>query len=116
MDACTTFVAVGVGLGDIKKYRRVRDKLINTISNSCEVFIRIDVACMLMSRAPRQLLTSLVAHSRPVGCPQMTWGRTLENALKRKGISKEFCEWFAIAKDRSKWRQLTHSNPKPPDA
>ena len=33
-----------------------------------------------MSRAPRQLLTSSVAHSRPVGCPQMTWGRALENA------------------------------------
>jgi len=65
------------------------------------------VARMPMSRAPRQLLTSWVAHSRPVGCPQMTWGRTLENALKRKDISKEFDEWFAIAKDRSKWRQLT---------
>jgi len=24
----------------------------------------------------------------------------LENALKRMGISKEFDEWFAIAKDR----------------
>ena len=32
------------------------------------------VARMPMSRAPRQLLTSWVAHSRPVGCPQMTWG------------------------------------------
>jgi len=74
------------------------------------------VARMPMSRAPRQLLTSWIAHSRPVGCPQMTWGRTLENALKRKGISKEFDEWFAIAKDRSKWRQRTHSNPKHPDA
>ena len=65
------------------------------------------VARMPMSRAPRQLLISWVAHSWPVGCPQMTWGRTLENALKRKDISKEFDEWFAIAKDRSKWRQLT---------
>ena len=47
----------------------------------------------------------------------MTWGRTLENALKRKGISKEFDdEWFAIAKDRPKWRQQTYSNPNPPDA
>jgi hypothetical protein len=27
-----------------------------------------------------------------------------------------FDEWIAIAKDRSKWRQLTHSIPKPPDA
>ena len=40
---------------------------------------------------------------------------TLENALKSKGISKDFDEWIAIAKDRLKWRQLTHSIPKPPD-
>jgi len=46
----------------------------------------------------------------------MISGRTLENALKRKGISKEFDEWYAIAKGRSKWRQLTHFNPKPPYA
>ena len=74
------------------------------------------VARMPMSRAPRQLLTSLVAHSRPVACLQMKWGRTLENALASKGISKEFKEWIAIAKDRPKWRQQTHSKPKPPDA
>jgi hypothetical protein len=30
----------------------------------------------------------------------MTWGRTLENALKSKGISKDFDEWIAIAKDQ----------------
>jgi len=49
----------------------------------------------------------------------ITWGRALENALKSKGILKEFDEWIAIiaiAKDKSKWRQLTHSIPKPPDA
>jgi len=63
-----------------------------------------------------QLLTGWVSHSRPTGCPQMTWGRTLENALKSKGISKDFDERIAIAKDRSKWRQLAHSIPKPPDA
>ena len=74
------------------------------------------VAHMPMSRAPQQLLTSWVVHSRPVGCQQMTWGRALENALERKGISKEFDAWSAIAKDRSKWRQLTHKDPKPPDA
>ena len=74
------------------------------------------VARMPMSRALRQLLTGWVSHSRPIGCPQMTWGRTLENALKSKVISKDFDEWIAIAKDRSKWRQLTHSIPKPPDA
>jgi len=48
----------------------------------------------------------------------MTWGRALENALKLKGISKEFDELFAIAiaKDRPKWRQQTHSNPASSDA
>jgi len=75
-----------------------------------------NVVRMPMSRAPWQLLTSWVAHSRPVGCPQMTWGRTLEIALTSKGISKEFKEWVAIAKDRPKWRQQNHSKPKPPGA
>jgi len=46
----------------------------------------------------------------------MNLGRTLENTLKSKGISKDFDECIAIAKDRSKWRQLTRSIPKPPDA
>ena len=55
------------------------------------------VARMPMSRAPRLLLTGWVSHSRPIGCPQMTWGRALENALKSKDISKEFDEWIAIA-------------------
>ena len=36
------------------------------------------VSRMPMSRAPRKLLTSWVANSRPIGCPQMTWGRTLK--------------------------------------
>ena len=74
------------------------------------------VARMPMSRAPRQLLTGWISHSRPIGCSQMIWGRTLENALNTKGISKDFSEWIAIVKDRSKWRQLTHSIPKSLDA
>ena len=53
------------------------------------------VARMPMSWAPRQLLTGWVSHSRPIGCPQMTWGRTLENALESKGISKDFDEFIA---------------------
>ena len=38
-----------------------------------------------------------------------------ENAHASKGISKEFKGWIAIAKDRPKWKQQTHSKPKPPD-
>ena len=48
--------------------------------------------------------------------PTDDMGRTLENALTSEGISKEFKEWIAIAKDRPKWRQQTHSKPKRPDA
>jgi len=36
----------------------------------------------------------------------------LENALKSKGISREFGEWISIAKGRPKWRQLTYPIPK----
>jgi hypothetical protein len=46
------------------------------------------VARMSMSRAPRQLLTGWVSHSRPIGCPQITWGRTLENALKVRAFRR----------------------------
>ena len=74
------------------------------------------VARMPMSRAPRQLLTSWEALSRPVDCSQMTWARTLENALASKGTSNEFKVWIAIAKDRPKWKQQAQSNPEPPDA
>jgi len=62
------------------------------------------VARMPMTRAPRQLLTGCVAHSRPNGCPEMTWGRTLKKALKCKGLPVNFKEWRAIAEDRSECR------------
>ena len=84
--------------------------------HECCVRIRVSLSHACPSRAPRQLLTGWVSHSRPIGCPQMTWGRTLENALSSKGISKDLDEWIAIAKDRSKWRQLAQSIPKRPDA
>ena len=59
---------------------------------------------------------SWVSKTQPVRCPQMIWGKALDNALKSKGISKEFDEWFAIAKDTPKWRPQAHCIPKPPDA
>jgi len=37
-------------------------------------------------------------------------------SLASKGISKEFKEWIAIAKDWPKWKQQTHSKPNPPHA
>ena len=71
------------------------------------------VARMPMSRMPRQLLTGWVAHPRPIGCPEMTFGRTLKKALKRNDLPTDFAAWSAIARDRSRWRLLTHSTPTP---
>ena len=51
-----------------------------------------DVAHMPMSRAPMYLLTCWVSNSRLTDCPQMSLGRLLVNALKSKGITKEFDE------------------------
>ena len=64
-----------------------------------------------MNRAAQRILAILVAHSRPASS-QMTYYRALENALKSKGISKEFDEWFAIAMDRPK-RGDSRLNPIP---
>ena len=72
------------------------------------------VARMPMTRAPRQSLTGWVAHSRPNGCPEMTWGRALKKALKCKGLPVNFKEYCAIAEDRSEWRSRTYSKPMPP--
>ena len=39
---------------------------------------------MKHDRLPLMLLTSWVPHSRPIGCPRMTFGRTVKKALKRR--------------------------------
>jgi hypothetical protein len=39
------------------------------------------VARMPLIRAPRKIITSWVDNPRPLGCPQMNWGRTLKKAL-----------------------------------
>jgi hypothetical protein len=38
------------------------------------------VALMPSTRAPRKILTSWVDNPRPLGCPQMNWGRALKKA------------------------------------
>jgi len=76
------------------------------------------VARMPFTRAPRKLLTGWVSNPRPVGCPQMTWGRTLKKALASSGIPSDFIKWRDIAADREQWRVLCGSKsantPAPP--
>ena len=70
------------------------------------------VSRMPMSRAPRKLLTSWVANSRPIGCPQMTWGRTLKKALLCNGLSSEFTKWRDLAANRDEWRVICGSTSR----
>jgi hypothetical protein len=66
-----------------------------------------------MSRAPRQLLTGWVAHPRPIGFPEMNFGRTFKKALKRYDLPTDFVTWGAIARDRPRWRLLTRFTHTP---
>lgn len=70
------------------------------------------VSRMPMSRAPRRLLTGWVAHPRPVGCPNMTWGRTLKKALTSAGLPTEFTKWRDLAAYREQWRTICGSKPR----
>jgi hypothetical protein len=55
------------------------------------------VARTPMDRMPRKVLTGWVEHARPVGCLKMTWGRTLNKALKSNDISTDFGQWSILA-------------------
>jgi len=68
---------------------------------------------MPMSRAPQQLLSGWVAHPRPIGFPEMNFGRALKKARTRNDLPNVFAMWSAIARDRSGRRLLTHSTPTP---
>ena len=50
------------------------------------------VSRMPLNRLPRMLLTGWVANPRPLGCPQMTWGRTLKKALSSNGLPTDFAD------------------------
>jgi hypothetical protein len=56
-------------------------------------------------RLPRKLLTCWVRNKRPVGAPQMTYGRTVNKALNSRGITTNFATWKAIAEKRVVWRK-----------
>ena len=70
------------------------------------------VSRMPWHRTPRKLLTSWVRHKRPVGAQRMTYGRTLNKALKSAGISTLAATWMRKAQDRNAWRDRTHTKLK----
>ena len=80
------------------------------------------VSCMPISRVPRKLLATWVAKPRPVGSPQMTWGRALNKALRAAGVPSTFTKWRDLAANRGQWwvlcgakaRGTVHTPPKHP--
>ena len=70
------------------------------------------IARMPLNRAPRMFLTGWVANSRPTGCPQMTWGRTLKKALQRNSLPTDFSKWRELAADRGQWRAICGAKSK----
>ena len=70
------------------------------------------VARMPMTRTPRRLLTGWVDNPRPLGAPQMTVGRTIKKALKKKGLPEDFqgrSGWLARAQNRLRWHKDTQT-------
>jgi hypothetical protein len=63
------------------------------------------VARMPMDWMPRKLLAGWVEHAQPVGCPQTTWGRTLNKTLKSYDLPANFEQWSTLAADRRGWQQ-----------
>jgi hypothetical protein len=55
------------------------------------------------------MLTCCVDNPRPLGCPQMKWGRTLKKALQSHDLPTEFVKWREIAADRNQWRVVCGS-------
>ena len=71
------------------------------------------VSRMDFERLPRRMLSSWVPHGRPIGCPNMTFGRSIRTALDKFHIDRS--RWPELAADRSAWRQ-TLEDRRPPDA
>jgi hypothetical protein len=64
---------------------------------------------MPLTRAPRKIWTSWIDDPRPLGCPQMKWGRTLKKALQSFDLPTEFVKWRKMAADRNQWRAICGS-------
>ena len=59
---------------------------------------------MGMDRLPRKMLSSWVTNKRPVGSPEITYGRALFKSLKKANVDTK--HWFDIAMDRVERRNI----------
>lgn len=71
-----------------------------------------NVARMDLSRLPRRMLSSWIAHSRPNGRPRFTWGATLVKALEKFQLNPEKTgvPWESLAANKCVWKSLLCPN------
>ena len=85
--------------------RRISLESIDSIVSQRQLRWTGHVARMPMSRLPRKIPSSWTCSKRPKGAPQMTYGRSLNKALKKADIPNNF--WHRLAQDRSAWWRST---------
>ena len=61
------------------------------------------VSRMPWHRTPRRMMSSWVANKRPIGAPNMTYGRTLVKAMKKFEINPK--TWHELAADKELWKE-----------
>ena len=64
-------------------------------------------------RLPRRMLSSWVPHSRPVGGPTMTYGRSLGRAMDHFQLDRD--RWHELAANRAAWRAMLRDGLAPPE-
>ena len=62
-------------------------------------------------RLPRRMLSAWVAHKRPAGAPQFTYGRTIAKAMDVFDLDP--ARWTELAADRGAWRVMLRSGEAP---
>ena len=62
-------------------------------------------------RLPRRMLSAWVAHKRPAGAPQFTYGRTIAKAMDVFDLDP--ARWPELAADRGAWRVMLRSGEAP---
>ena len=62
-------------------------------------------------RLPRRMLSAWVAHKRPAGAPQFTYGRTIAKAMDVFDLDP--VRWPELAADRGAWRVMLRSGEAP---
>ncbi len=72
------------------------------------------VARMPKDRMPCKLLTGWVDHDRPAGCPQTSWGRKLNKALKTYEFPTVFGQKSEVSAERRACQQRIGVRPPCP--